>query len=73
MMYPEEEFNEILEKRTLDVGAGVGRVSVRDFVCVIVFSFRRRLQVLLPFVCAYISSSRLTFSLFTLTPTEHVF
>jgi hypothetical protein len=65
MMYPEGEFSEILEKRALDVGAGVGRVSVRDFVCVIVFSFRRRLQVVLPFVCAHISSSRLTFSLFT--------
>ena len=49
----------------VDVGAGVGRVSVRDFVCVIVFSFRRRLQVVLPLVCAHISSSRLTFSLFT--------
>ena len=67
VMYPEEEFNEILEKRALDVGAGVGRVSVRDFVvCVVVFSFRRRrLQVVLPFVCAYTPSSRLTFSLFT--------
>jgi hypothetical protein len=72
MMYPEEEFSEILEKRALDVGAGVGRVSVRDFVCVIVFSFRRRVQVLVPFVCAYISSSRLTFSLLRLTRTEHV-
>ena len=56
MVYPEGEFSEILEKRALDVGAGVGRVSVRNFVvCVVVFSFRRRLVFRLFFrLCARI-------------------
>ena len=68
LVFPEFDFGEMdgggggcankIEKRALDVGAGVGRVSVRDFI---LFAIHFLLLLLNFFLCVCMSS-RLTFS-----------
>ena len=70
LVFPEFDFGELdgggggcankIEKRALDVGAGVGRVSVRDFI---LFAIHSLLLLFNFFFCVCMSSRRSTLTL----------